>query len=77
MRVLARSLLTLALASAILLAQPLPRGADAFLPEKLAHIKTSMQAFVDEGAAVSMIVKDGKVARLEAEKFVIKKSRFA
>lgn len=59
----------LALVTLALIAQPLPRGADAFLPEKLAAIQPRMQAAVDGGSipgAVSMIVKDGKVAHLEA-----------
>lgn len=52
-----------------LLSQPLPRGADAFLPEKLALIKPRMQAGVDRGSipgAVSMIVQNGKVAHFDA-----------
>lgn len=52
-----------------LLGQPLPRGAEAFLPEKLALIKPRMQAGVDQGSipgAVSMIVQDGKVAHFDA-----------
>lgn len=68
MRLFARSLCLLALTHCVLLAQPLPRGAEAFLPEKLALIKPRMQAFVEQGTipgAVSLIVKDGKIAHFE------------
>ncbi len=69
MRALIRPLLLTALLAIAALAQPLPRGSEAFLAEKLAQIKPRMQAAVDRGSipgAVSMIVKDGKVAHLEA-----------
>jgi CubicO group peptidase (beta-lactamase class C family) len=64
-----RSFSLFAVFALALCSQPLPRGADAFLPEKLALIKPRMQAGVDQGSipgAVSMIVQDGKVAHLEA-----------
>lgn len=51
------------------IAQPLPRGAEAFHADKLAAIKPRMQRFVDEKqlpGAVTMIVQGGKVAHLEA-----------
>lgn len=69
MRTMLRSFSLLAVFALALCSQPLPRGADAFLPEKLALIKPRMQAGVDQGSipgAVSMIVQDGKVAHLEA-----------
>ncbi|MCL4784822.1 MAG: beta-lactamase family protein [Bryobacterales bacterium] len=69
MRATIRPLLLAALLAIAALAQPLPRGNEAFLAEKLALIKPRMQAAVDQGSipgAVSMIVKDGKVAHLEA-----------
>ncbi|MCZ2156805.1 MAG: beta-lactamase family protein [Bryobacterales bacterium] len=69
MRFSLHHLCLLTLLTPLALAQPLPRGADAFIPEKLAAIKPQIQSFVDEGTipgAVSMIVKDGKVAHLEA-----------
>jgi CubicO group peptidase (beta-lactamase class C family) len=64
-----RFLILFAAIAISLSSQPLPRGADAFLPEKLALIKPRMQAGVDQGSipgAVSMIVKDGKVAHFDA-----------
>lgn len=69
MRVSIRSILLIALLALCAAAQPLPRGEEAFLSERLAQIKPRMQAAVDQGSipgAVSMIVKDGKVAHLEA-----------
>lgn len=69
MRTMLRSFSLFAVFALALCSQPLPRGADAFLPEKLALIKPRMQAGVDQGSipgAVSMIVQDGKVAHLEA-----------
>ncbi|MDZ7639745.1 MAG: serine hydrolase domain-containing protein [Bryobacterales bacterium] len=69
MRIVVRSFCLLTALTFSLCTQPLPRGADAFLPEKLAMIKPRMQAGVEKlsiPGAVSMIVKDGKVAHFEA-----------
>lgn len=72
MRFPTRFFCLLAFLASLAATQSLPRGDDAFLPEKLAAIKPRMQSFVDDGSipgAVSMIVKDGKVAHLEAVGF--------
>ncbi|MCC6264886.1 MAG: beta-lactamase family protein [Bryobacterales bacterium] len=69
MRPSIRTLCLLALLALGVAAQPLPRGDEAFLADRLARIKPRMQQAVDQGdipGAVSMIVKDGKVAHLEA-----------
>ncbi len=69
MRPSIRTLCLFALLALGVAAQPLPRGDEAFLADRLASIKPRMQQAVDQGdipGAVSMIVKDGKVAHLEA-----------
>ncbi|MCC7342381.1 MAG: beta-lactamase family protein [Bryobacterales bacterium] len=69
MRPSIRTLCLFALLALGVAAQPLPRGDEAFLAGRLSLIKPRMQQAVDQGdipGAVSMIVKDGKVAHLEA-----------